>query len=88
MALGAARGRMLRMILRESALGVMGTAVRLPVSLADGRVLSTLLYGARATDIATVAHEHDASAGRNCRGSAVPARRAPRTDPMAALRYE
>ena len=60
MALGAARGRVLRMILRESALMVlMGTAVGLPVSLAARRFLSTLLYGATATDLATVAHVHD-----------------------------
>jgi predicted permease len=89
MALGAVRGRVLGMILRESALVVLiGAAVGLPASLAAGRLLSTLLYGAKVTDLATVATSMALVLTGTVVAALVPARCAARTDPMAALRYE
>ena len=89
MALGAARGTVLRMILRESAIVVLiGAAVGLPVSLTAGQVLSTLLYGAKVTDVATIATSLTLVLVGTVAAALVPARRAARTDPMTVLRYE
>jgi ABC-type antimicrobial peptide transport system permease subunit len=89
MALGAARGTVLRMILRESALVVLlGASVGVPVSLIAGRVLSTLLYGAKVIDLATVATSLGLVLTVTVLAALVPARRAARIDPMAALRYD
>jgi predicted permease len=89
MALGAARGTVLRMILRESALVVLiGAAVGLPVSWVAGHVLSTLLYGAKVTDAATIATSLTFVLAGTVAAALIPARRAARIDPIAALRYE
>jgi hypothetical protein len=89
LALGADHAAVLRMVLQESAFVVLiGAAVGLPVSLAAGQVLSTLLYGARVTDLATVATSLTLVLLGTIAAALLPARRAARTDPTDALRYE
>jgi putative ABC transport system permease protein len=88
-ALGAGRGDVLKLILREG-LGVtlLGVLIGVGVSLALGRLIATYLYGVSAYDPLTfvaVALLLFAVALLAC---FLPARRASRTDPLVALRYE
>jgi predicted permease len=89
MALGAQRVDMLRMILRQSfTLVLAGVALGILASMALTRLLSTMLYGVRATDILTYAGVVALLAAAAALASYVPARRAMKVDPMVALRYE
>jgi putative ABC transport system permease protein len=89
MALGASRGDVLRLVLKQ---GVMLTAVGLAIGLAGalvlGRSLSSLLFGVGATDPASFAAVSVVLLGVGVLASYIPARRATKTDPMVALRYE
>jgi ABC-type lipoprotein release transport system permease subunit len=51
-------------------------------------LLSTLLYGVRATDVITYVGVVGLLLGATALASYIPARRAMKVDPMAALRYE
>jgi len=93
MALGAPRGKILRMVLRDVfVLAAAGLAVGIPASLAAARlaaaVISDLLYGLKGNDTVSLAV---ASAtlllAAACAGF-LPARRASLVDPMTALREE
>jgi predicted permease len=89
MALGAERGSIQRMILREGAVMLAaGLVLGLLLALATGQVLSSILYGVGALDpIAfTVAPVVLALAG--ILATWLPARRATRISPMEALRTE
>jgi putative ABC transport system permease protein len=89
MALGAQRGQMLQMILRQSlTLVAVGLALGLFAALGATRVLATLLYGVGASDVSTYALVVLLLAGAASLASYIPARRAMRVDPMVALRYE
>jgi putative ABC transport system permease protein len=89
MALGAQRVDMLRMILRQSfTLVLAGVAVGIIASIALTRLLSTMLYGVRATDVLTYAGVVGLLAVATALASYIPARRAMKVDPMVALRYE
>ncbi|MHB8412401.1 MAG: ABC transporter permease [Candidatus Acidiferrales bacterium] len=89
MALGAQPRDVLRIILGEGArLAGIGVAIGLLVSFAVTQLMSSLLFGVKATDPVTfvgVALLLSLVALLACY---VPARRAMRTDPMVALRYE
>src|SRR5688572_14462124 len=89
MALGAQRVDMLRMILRQSfTLVLAGVALGILASIALTRLLSTMLYGVRPTDVLTYAGVVGVLAAAAALASYIPARRAMKVDPMVALRYE
>lgn len=89
MALGATRGSILRMILRQgAALIVTGLAVGLVASLAGGRVIRGFLFGVTPTDAWTYLAVAMVLAAVGLGAALLPARRAAKVDPIVALRYE
>jgi ABC-type lipoprotein release transport system permease subunit len=88
-ALGADRGAVIWMILRRSLLlGAIGLAIGAPAALWAAHPLAALLYGLQPADPATVAWSVLVLAGTAMLASYIPARRASRIDPIAALRNE
>lgn len=89
LALGAARGDVMRMVLGQAArLAVAGIVIGLAGALILTRWMSTLLFGVEATDPATFAAVAFGLAAIALIASALPARRAMRIDPIVALRQE
>ena len=89
MALGATRGNIVRLILREAGtlLGV-GLAIGTVLAVIAGRAATSLLYGLKATDIATYGMAIGILGTVTCAASLLPAGRAAKLDPMVALREE
>ncbi|HET6374141.1 MAG TPA: ABC transporter permease [Candidatus Polarisedimenticolia bacterium] len=88
-ALGAGQTTVVKMIVREGIrLALVGVAVGLLLSLALTRLLSGMLFGVTPTDLATLIFVSAMMTGVAAAASWLPARRAARTDPMAALRCE
>jgi predicted permease len=88
-ALGAERGGVIWMVLREALLLVgMGVAIGVPLALALARSVSSLLYGLKPTDSLTISVAVVLLFIVAATASYLPARRASRVDPMVALRYE
>jgi predicted permease len=89
MALGAQRRDVVWLVLREAlALVVAGVAVGLLASLAATRTASTLLFGLNPNDPTTIAAATLLLLVVAALAGYLPARRAARVDPMAALREE
>ncbi len=89
MALGATNRSILQMVLRQgSILALAGLALGLIASLAAGRLLRTFLYGVKPLDAATYIAVAAALLVLSITAALLPARRASRIDPMAALRSE
>ena len=89
MALGAQRRSVLSMVLRQGlALTGAGLVVGFAASVLLTRLLSSLLFEVRPTDLATAAAVGFVLALAAIAASYLPARRASRVDPMVALRYE
>ena len=89
MALGAQRVDMLQMIFRQSfALVLAGVAVGILASLGLTRLLGSMLYGIRATDVVTYTGVVGLLVVAAALASYIPARRAMKVDPMVALRHE
>ncbi len=87
MALGAGRGRVLWMVLRESlVLGGLGLMAGVPIALAGTRVLQSMLFGLAPGDMATLAGAAAAMIVLAVAAGFVPARRAASVDPLVALR--
>jgi len=89
MALGARRGSVISLVLRDVfTMLIAGTVIGVAVSLAAGRLVTSLLYGVKPTDVATLAAAAVVLGTATAVAGFVPALRASRLDPMAALRDE
>jgi predicted permease len=89
MALGAARGDVLGLVLgRAVRLSVAGLAIGLLAALGLGRVLESQLVGVSGTDPLTFGAVVTLLAAVACLASWLPARQAAHVDPMVALRHE
>jgi ABC-type antimicrobial peptide transport system permease subunit len=89
MALGATRGRVSRMILREGgAMVVVGSVAGVAAAIATTRLVATRLYGVNPDDPATFSAALVAVALVALLASYLPAARAARTNPIHALRHE
>jgi predicted permease len=88
-ALGATRGSVLRLILRQQArMILLGSAAGLALAGALSGVMSSLLYGVKPHDFASFALAWIILTGVALLASAAPALRATRTDPCVTLHYE
>jgi putative ABC transport system permease protein len=89
MALGAQRGDVLRLILRQGAkLALLGAAIGIMGGLLLTRFLKSQLYGTAATDPLTFAAATVLLVAVALAACYIPARRAMQVDPLDALRYE
>jgi len=88
-ALGAERGAVLAMVLREVAiLALVGVAIGLPSGYGVGRIVEAQLFGLTAHDPLTFCFSTLTLLGAALLAGYLPAARATRIDPMVALRYE
>jgi putative ABC transport system permease protein len=88
-ALGATRARLVRMVLWESGQRVgVGAAVGLLVTIAASAALSRVLYGVQPMDLVVLGGVAGIIATVAIVATLAPARRAARTDPVAAMRTE
>jgi ABC-type antimicrobial peptide transport system permease subunit len=89
MALGADPGDVLRLVVGQGmAVAVAGAGAGLLAALLLTRLISTLLYGVKATDPMTYAGVAALLLAIALLASYLPARRAAHIDPMRALRAE
>jgi putative ABC transport system permease protein len=89
MALGAQPARIRALVLRQGLTPVAaGLAAGVAGSLAMGRLLATLLFGTGAADPATIGGVAGVLLAVSAAATYLPARRATRVDPAAALREE
>jgi predicted permease len=88
-ALGASRGEILKMVMRETLLLTLaGLAVGIPCALAASRLVAHMLFGVSDHDPVTLVAVALGLAAVAALAALVPARRAMRVNPMVALKYE
>lgn len=89
MAVGALRGQVVWMVLRDSLmLTAVGAAIGVPLALLTGRALASVLYGLKPTDFTSMAIALAGVAVVAVGASLIPARRAAAIEPITALRWE
>jgi predicted permease len=89
LALGAQRWDVLRLVIRQGAiLSVLGVLIGIAAALAVTRYLQSFLFGVEPTDPGTIIAVVLGLIAVALLASYIPARRAMKTDPMVALRYE
>jgi ABC-type antimicrobial peptide transport system permease subunit len=89
MALGAQRGTVVRMILRQVlVLAALGLGIGLPISLAASRLLQSFLFGIKANDPMALICGVAVSMSAALLAGYMPARNASRIDPVTAIRHE
>jgi predicted permease len=89
MALGAARPRVVWMVVRETlVLGMLGLGIGVPIALALGRFIRTMLFGMTPTDTATLVVVGVVVMVAALVAGFLPGRRAARVDPLVALRSD
>ena len=89
LALGAGRGELVRMVLRDALLlAAVGVAVGLAGALALSRTIETMLFSLSSTDPATLGTVALVLLGTALLAGYLPARRATTIDPVIALRSE
>ena len=89
MALGAGRGSVLRLVMREVLLlAACGLIVGVPAALAFGKLIESQLFEMQAADPTVIAGAIGAVLLVSALAAYIPARRAARVDPMHALRWE
>jgi ABC-type antimicrobial peptide transport system permease subunit len=89
MALGAGRMEVQRLVLRDTlTLVLIGVALGLPAALAGARLLASQLYEVGPGDLVSIALALGTLASTALIAGYLPARRAGRVDPLAALRAE
>jgi ABC-type antimicrobial peptide transport system permease subunit len=88
-ALGAGRGTLLKLVMREVALLTgIGIAIAIPASLALTQLVRSQLYGILPTDPLSIALASLVLISVALLAGYIPAERATRIDPLRALRYE
>jgi predicted permease len=88
-ALGAPRGEVVRMILRETlTVSVAGLAIGAPLAMGLTRLIGSFLYGVKPNDPAVLGGALLALLGVSVLAGHLPARRAAKVDAVIALRYE
>jgi putative ABC transport system permease protein len=88
-ALGASPSDVFGLVLRKAVLlATIGVAVGIPAALALSRVMGSLLYGVSPRDLSIFASVPVLLVLAALAASYIPARRATKVDPMAALRWE
>jgi putative ABC transport system permease protein len=89
MALGAGRERVLWMVLRQGlGLAGLGTVLGIGGAYASSSLLSSILYGVKPNDPATLAVASALMCSVALAACVIPATRAMRVEPVVALRYE
>ena len=89
MALGARRASVVWLVLREALILVLiGLVIGIPLEAAAARLVTSLLFGVSPTDPAMLAATAVLMLSIAVVAAYLPARRASRVDPTAALRYE
>jgi putative ABC transport system permease protein len=89
LALGAQRGKILEIVLREGlGLAIAGAVVGLVSALIASHLMAGLLYGVRPTDPLTFVGVTLVLTAVALAACCIPAMRAMRVDPLVALRYE
>jgi putative ABC transport system permease protein len=89
MALGAGRGSVVLMVLREAFWQIgIGLALGIPAAIGAGRLIASHLFGVRPWDPLMLSLATLLLGVAALIAAAIPARRATRVEPMVALRYE